>query len=159
MALGVKISRCVSSVISASGHGRLRQTWSLRADFINNWCTKGSSRYRGMLLNAEFKMRKREPLYSFRSSTCSGLGRVSVCKSAVQMEICHLQQYPSKMSPNLETVNLTEFFHEGRDVPSFFFDPPLLSALKLSQVLISLAPLEITRAAHSGYLESSQIVS
>lgn len=73
-----------------------------------------------MLLNAEFKMGKQEPLCSFRSSTCSGLGMQSVCQSAVQMKSCHLKQYPSKMPPNLEKINLTELFHEGREVPSFF---------------------------------------
>lgn len=72
-----------------------------------------------MLLNAEFKMGKQEPLCSFRSFTCSGLGMQSVCKNAVQMESCHLKQYPSKMPPNLEKINLTELFHEGREVPSF----------------------------------------
>lgn len=39
------------------------------------------------------------------------------------------------------------------------FDPSQFSVLKLTQILISFAPLEIMRAVNSEYLESFQIVS
>lgn len=39
------------------------------------------------------------------------------------------------------------------------FDPPLFSVLKLSQILISFAPLEIMRAVNSEHLDSFQIAS